>query len=140
MATEIALSRAVERVQPSATIAVTTKANEMKRQGIDVIGLGAGEPDFDTPEHVKEAAIKAINDGKTKYTPADGIPELKEAICAKFKRDNDLEYTPAQINVSPGGKAVLYADGATFLSGVAQAAGCIHVRRPPSRSRDPWPT
>ena len=108
MATEIALSRAVERVQPSATIAVTTKANEMKRQGIDVIGLGAGEPDFDTPEHVKEAAIKAINDGKTKYTPADGIPELKEAICAKFKRDNDLEYTPAQINVSPGGKAVLY--------------------------------
>ncbi|RIJ31565.1 pyridoxal phosphate-dependent aminotransferase [Henriciella algicola] len=108
MATEIALSRAVERVQPSATIAVTTKANEMKRQGIDVIGLGAGEPDFDTPKHVKEAAIKAINDGKTKYTPADGIPELKEAICAKFKRDNDLEYTPAQINVSPGGKAVLY--------------------------------
>lgn len=108
MATEIALSRAVERVQPSATIAVTTKANEMKRQGIDVIGLGAGEPDFDTPEHVKEAAIKAIHDGKTKYTPADGIPELKEAICAKFKRDNDLEYTPAQINVSPGGKAVLY--------------------------------
>ncbi|HIG22564.1 MAG TPA: pyridoxal phosphate-dependent aminotransferase [Henriciella marina] len=108
MATEIALSRAVERVQPSATIAVTTKANEMKRQGIDVIGLGAGEPDFDTPEHVKEAAIKAINDGKTKYTPADGIPELKEAICAKFKRDNGLEYTPAQINVSPGGKAVLY--------------------------------
>ena len=108
MATEIALSRAVERVQPSATIAVTTKANEMKRQGIDVIGLGAGEPDFDTPEHVKEAAINAINDGKTKYTPADGIPELKEAICAKFKRDNDLEYTPAQINVSPGGKAVLY--------------------------------
>ncbi|RIJ24766.1 pyridoxal phosphate-dependent aminotransferase [Henriciella barbarensis] len=108
MANEIALSRAVERVQPSATIAVTTKANEMKRQGIDVIGLGAGEPDFDTPDHVKEAAIKAINDGKTKYTPADGIPELKEAICAKFKRDNDLEYTPAQINVSPGGKAVLY--------------------------------
>ncbi|MAN72638.1 MAG: aspartate aminotransferase [Henriciella sp.] len=108
MATEIALSKAVERVQPSATIAVTTKANEMKRQGIDVIGLGAGEPDFDTPDHVKDAAIKAINEGKTKYTPADGIPELKEAICAKFKRDNDLEYTPAQINVSPGGKAVLY--------------------------------
>ena len=80
----------------------------MKRQGIDVIGLGAGEPDFDTPDHVKDAAIKAINEGKTKYTPADGIPELKEAICAKFKRDNDLEYTPAQINVSPGGKAVLY--------------------------------
>ncbi|MEQ9315007.1 MAG: pyridoxal phosphate-dependent aminotransferase [Henriciella sp.] len=108
MATDITLSRAVERVQPSATIAVTTKANEMKRAGINVIGLGAGEPDFDTPEHVKEAAIKAIRDGKTKYTPADGIPELKEAICAKFKRDNDLEYKPSQINVSPGGKAVLY--------------------------------
>ena len=108
MATDIALSRAVERVQPSATIAVTTKANEMKRQGIDVIGLGAGEPDFDTPEHVKDAAIKAIQDGKTKYTPADGIPELKEAICAKFKRDNDLDYKPSQISVAPGGKAVLY--------------------------------
>ena len=108
MASDLTLSRAVERVQPSATIAVTTKANEMKRAGINVIGLGAGEPDFDTPEHVKEAAIQAIHDGKTKYTPADGIPELKEAICAKFKRDNDLDYKPSQINVSPGGKAVLY--------------------------------
>ncbi|MGB3627153.1 MAG: pyridoxal phosphate-dependent aminotransferase [Henriciella sp.] len=108
MASDLTLSRAVERVQPSATIAVTTKANEMKRAGIDVIGLGAGEPDFDTPDHVKEAAIQAIHDGKTKYTPADGIPELKEAICAKFKRDNDLEYKPSQINVSPGGKAVLF--------------------------------
>ncbi len=108
MASDLVLSRAVERVQPSATIAVTTKANEMKRAGIDVIGLGAGEPDFDTPDHVKDAAIKAIADGKTKYTPADGIPELKEAICAKFKRDNDLDYKPSQINVSPGGKAVLY--------------------------------
>ncbi|WP_370236331.1 MULTISPECIES: pyridoxal phosphate-dependent aminotransferase [Henriciella] len=108
MASDLTLSRAVERVQPSATIAVTTKANEMKRAGINVIGLGAGEPDFDTPDHVKEAAIKAIQDGKTKYTPADGIPELKEAICAKFKRDNDLDYKPSQINVSPGGKAVLY--------------------------------
>ncbi len=104
----IQLSDAVNRVQPSATIAVSTKAAEMKRAGIDVIGLGAGEPDFDTPEHIKQAAIKAIQDGKTKYTPADGIPELKEAICAKFKRDNDLEYTPAQINVSPGGKAVIF--------------------------------
>ncbi|MEM5515978.1 pyridoxal phosphate-dependent aminotransferase [Henriciella sp. AS95] len=108
MASDLTLSRAVERVQPSATIAVTTKANEMKRAGINVIGLGAGEPDFDTPDHVKEAAIQAIHDGKTKYTPADGIPELKEAICAKFKRDNDLDYKPSQINVSPGGKAVLY--------------------------------
>ncbi|MEL7451882.1 MAG: pyridoxal phosphate-dependent aminotransferase [Pseudomonadota bacterium] len=108
MATDIQLSDAVNRVQPSATIAVTTKANELKRAGIDVIGLGAGEPDFDTPDHIKEAAIRAIHDGKTKYTAADGIPELKEAICAKFKRDNDLSYTPAQVNVSPGGKTVIF--------------------------------
>ena len=108
MSSDLTLSRAVERVQPSATLAVTAKAAELKRAGIDVVGLGAGEPDFDTPDHVKEAAIKAIRDGKTKYTPADCIPELKEAICAKFKRDNDLDYKPAQINVSPGGKAVLY--------------------------------
>ena len=108
MAIEIELSEAVKRVKPSATIAVTTKAAELKRSGLDVIGLGAGEPDFDTPEHIKEAAIKAIGDGKTKYTPADGIPELKEAICAKFKRDNDLEYTPDQVNVSPGGKPVIF--------------------------------
>lgn len=108
MASDLVLSRAVERVQPSATLAVTAKAAEMKRAGIDVIGLGAGEPDFDTPDFVKEAAIKAIHDGKTKYTPADGIPELKEAICAKFKRDNDLDYKPSQINVSPGGKSVIF--------------------------------
>ncbi|MEL7129300.1 MAG: pyridoxal phosphate-dependent aminotransferase [Pseudomonadota bacterium] len=108
MAADIQLSDAVNRVQPSATIAVTTKANELKRAGIDVIGLGAGEPDFDTPDHIKEAAIRAIHDGKTKYTAADGIPELKEAICAKFKRDNDLSYTPAQVNVSPGGKTVIF--------------------------------
>ena len=105
---DIKLSQAVNRVQPSATIAVTTKAAELRRQGRDVIGLGAGEPDFDTPDHVKEAAIQAIHDGKTKYTPADGIPELKEAICAKFKRDNGLDYTPEQVNVSPGGKAVIF--------------------------------
>ena len=108
MGVEIELSDAVNRVSPSATIAVTTKAAELKRAGIDVIGLGAGEPDFDTPEHIKDAAIKAIRDGKTKYTPADGIPELKEAICAKFKRDNDLDYSPAQVNVSPGGKPVIF--------------------------------
>ena len=102
------LSDAVNRVQPSATIAVTTKAAQLKREGHDVIGLGAGEPDFDTPDHIKAAAIEAINAGKTKYTPADGIPELKEAVCAKFKRDNGLEYTAAQVNISPGGKAVLF--------------------------------
>lgn len=108
MAGEIELSEAVNRVEPSATIAVTTKAAELKRAGVDVIGLGAGEPDFDTPDHIKDAAIRAIHDGKTKYTPADGIPELKEAICAKFKRDNDLDYKPSQVNVSPGGKPVIF--------------------------------
>ena len=104
----IELSDAVRRVKPSATIAVTTRAAELRRAGEDVIGLGAGEPDFDTPEHIKEAGIQAIRDGKTKYTPADGIPELKEAICAKFRRDNDLDYVPAQVHVAPGGKPVIY--------------------------------
>jgi aspartate aminotransferase len=108
MAADLQLSDAIARVKPSATIAVTTKANEMKRQGLDVIGLGAGEPDFDTPDNIKEAAIRAIRDGKTKYTPSDGIPELKEAVCAKFARENGLSYTPSQVNVSPGGKAVLF--------------------------------
>ncbi|MEM1087046.1 MAG: pyridoxal phosphate-dependent aminotransferase [Pseudomonadota bacterium] len=101
-------SEAVNRVAPSATIAVTTKAAELRRAGEDVIGLGAGEPDFDTPDHIKQAAIQAIHDGKTKYTPADGLPELKDAICAKFKRDNDLVYTPDQVHVAPGGKPVIY--------------------------------
>jgi aspartate aminotransferase len=102
------LSGAVARIKPSATIAVTTRASAMQRAGLDVIGLGAGEPDFDTPEPIKEAAIRAIREGKTKYTPADGIPELKEAVCAKFARENGLCYTPAQVNVSPGGKAVIF--------------------------------
>lgn len=105
---DLVLSDAVNRVQPSATLAVTAKAAEMRRAGLDVIGLGAGEPDFDTPEHVKAAAVQAIAEGKTKYTPADGIPELKEAICAKFERDNSLAYSPAEVNVSPGGKAVIF--------------------------------
>jgi aspartate aminotransferase len=108
MTSQLKLSDAVNRVAPSATIAVTTKAAQLKRAGEDVIGLGAGEPDFDTPDHIKAAAIDAINSGKTKYTPADGIPELKEAICAKFKRDNDLTYTPDQVHVAPGGKPVIY--------------------------------
>ena len=108
MASHLILSKAVNRVEPSATIAVTTKAAELRRAGEDVIGLGAGEPDFDTPQHIKDAAIQAIQDGKTKYTPADGIPELKQAICAKFKRDNDLIYTPAQVHVAPGGKPVIF--------------------------------
>jgi len=101
-------SAALSRVKPSATLAADAKAKELKAAGKDVIGLAAGEPDFDTPDNIKEAAIKAIRDGKTKYTTVDGIPELKEAICAKFKRENGLAYTPAQVNVSPGGKPVIY--------------------------------
>jgi aspartate aminotransferase len=102
------LSDTLARVKPSPTIAVTTKAAELKAAGKDVIGLGAGEPDFDTPQNIKDAAIAAIIAGKTKYTAVDGIPELKKAICAKFKRDNDLTYTPAQVTVGTGGKQVLY--------------------------------
>ena len=102
------LSRTLARVKPSPTIAVTTKAQELKAAGRDVIGLGAGEPDFDTPQNIKDAAVAAIAAGKTKYTAVDGIPELKQAICAKLKRDNSLEYTPSQISVSSGGKQVLY--------------------------------
>ncbi len=102
------LSATLDRVKPSPTIAVTTKAAELKAAGRDVIGLGAGEPDFDTPQNIKDAGIAAINSGKTKYTAVDGIPELKQAICAKFKRDNDLTYTSAQVTVGTGGKQVLY--------------------------------
>jgi aspartate aminotransferase len=102
------LSATLDRVKPSPTIAVTTKAAELKAAGRDVIGLGAGEPDFDTPQSIKDAAVVAIALGKTKYTPVDGIPELKEAIVAKFKRDNELDYTTAQVTVGTGGKQVLY--------------------------------
>ncbi|MBU2084149.1 MAG: pyridoxal phosphate-dependent aminotransferase [Alphaproteobacteria bacterium] len=108
MSADIRLADALERVKPSATIAVTTKAAELKRAGHDVIGLGAGEPDFDTPDNIKDAAIKAIREGKTKYTPADGLPELKEAICGKFLRENGLTYKPSQVHVAPGGKPVIY--------------------------------
>ncbi|MFC3079471.1 pyridoxal phosphate-dependent aminotransferase [Phenylobacterium terrae] len=101
-------SAALSRVKPSATLAADQKARELKAQGRDVISLAAGEPDFDTPDNIKEAAIQAIRAGKTKYTNVDGIPELKEAIVAKFKRENGLEYKPAQVNVSPGGKPVIY--------------------------------
>lgn len=102
------LSAALDRVKPSATIAVTDKARQLKAAGRNVIGLGAGEPDFDTPANIKLAAIKAIEAGKTKYTAVDGIPELKEAIVAKFKRENGLTYVPNQITVGTGGKQVLY--------------------------------
>ncbi|WP_298838892.1 pyridoxal phosphate-dependent aminotransferase [uncultured Roseobacter sp.] len=102
------LSATLARVKPSPTIAVTTKAGELKAAGRDVIGLGAGEPDFDTPQNIKDAAVAAIASGKTKYTAVDGIPELKQAICAKFSRDNHLAYTPSQISVGTGGKQILY--------------------------------
>lgn len=102
------LSSTLDRVKPSPTIAVTTKAAELKAAGRDIIGLGAGEPDFDTPQSIKDAAVVAIALGKTKYTAVDGIPELKQAICGKFKRDNHLDYTPAQVSVGTGGKQILY--------------------------------
>ena len=102
------LSAALARVKPSATIAVTDKARALKAAGRNVIGLGAGEPDFDTPANIKLAAIHAIEAGKTKYTDVGGIPELKEAIIAKFQRENGLTYKPNQIIVGTGGKQVLY--------------------------------
>jgi aspartate aminotransferase len=102
------IAHALERVKPSPTMAITSKAREMKAAGFDVIGLGAGEPDFDTPDNVKQAAIAAIERGETKYTAVDGIPELKRAIVAKFARENDLTYKPAEITVGSGGKQVLY--------------------------------
>ncbi len=102
------LSDALGRIQPSATVAINSKATEMKRAGQDVISLAAGEPDFDTPEHVRNAAIRAINEGKTRYTPVDGIPELKEAVAAKFRRDNGLNVTAADCFVSSGGKQVIF--------------------------------
>ncbi len=102
------LSKNVQRVAPSATLAISTQAKAMKARGIDVIAMSAGEPDFDTPEHIKDAAIRAIRDGATKYTPAAGTPELRRAICDKFKRENGLTYEPAQIVVGCGGKHVLF--------------------------------
>ena len=101
-------SSALARVKPSATLAVTARARELKREGRDVIGLGAGEPDFDTPENIKEAAIAAIRRGETKYTDVDGLPELKAAVAAKFARENGLTYAVNQIHVAPGGKTVIY--------------------------------
>jgi aspartate aminotransferase len=102
------LSESLGRIQPSPTIAVTQKARELKAAGRDVIGLGAGEPDFDTPDNIKDAAIAAIKRGETKYTAVEGIPELRKAIAAKFKRENGLDYTPSQTFVSAGGKSIIY--------------------------------
>jgi aspartate aminotransferase len=101
-------SDTLKRVKPSPTLAVTAKARELSRQGKKVISLGAGEPDFDTPENICDAAIKAIKRGETRYTDVDGIPELKAAICEKFKRENGLEYKTTQVHVAPGGKPVIY--------------------------------
>jgi aspartate aminotransferase len=102
------LASRMNAIKPSPTIAVSTKAAELKAAGRDIIGLGAGEPDFDTPEHVKDAARQAIADGKTKYTAVDGIPELKAAIVDKFSRENNITTTTANITVGTGGKQVLY--------------------------------
>tara|TARA_B100000963_G_scaffold266793_1_gene234971 strand:- start:951 stop:2135 length:1185 start_codon:yes stop_codon:yes gene_type:complete len=102
------VSNSLKRIKPSPTIAVTSKAREMRAAGRDVIGLGAGEPDFDTPDNIKDAAIKAIKNGDTKYTAVDGTPELKKAIQSKFLRENNLEYNLDQISVGTGGKQVLY--------------------------------
>ncbi len=101
-------SASLQRIKPSPTIAISAKARALAREGRDIIALSAGEPDFDTPDNVKEAAIRAIRDGKTKYTDPDGMPELKEAICGKFQRENGLAYKPSQIHVAPGGKPVIY--------------------------------
>lgn len=100
----ITLSNRVQNIKPSQTLAITARAKELRQQGLDIIGLGAGEPDFDTPEHIKAAAIQAIRDGFTKYTAVDGTPSLKQAIVEKFKRDNNLHYELNQILVSSGGK------------------------------------
>ncbi len=106
----------LSRVKPSATIAVSQKARDLKAAGRSVIGLGAGEPDFDTPDNIKEAAIEAITRGETKYTPVPGIIELREAISRKFKRENGLDYTPDQIIAATGGKQILYNAFAATLN------------------------
>jgi aspartate aminotransferase len=102
------LARRLSRIKPSPTMAITNKAAELKAAGRDIIGLGAGEPDFDTPDWIKDAARAALDKGYTKYTAVDGIPELKKAICAKFKRENRLDYAPNQVSVGVGGKHVLF--------------------------------
>lgn len=101
-------AHAVRQIETSATLAITQKVRALKAQGVDIIGLSAGEPDYDTPEYIKQAAVNAIAHGKTKYTNVDGIGELKSAICEKFKRENGLDYSLDEINVSPGGKAVIF--------------------------------
>lgn len=113
---EVTLSDRVNAIKPSPTLAVTNKAAELKAAGQDIIGLAAGEPDFDTPDHIKQAAIDAINNGFTKYTAVDGTPGLKKAIIAKFKRDNNLDYQPNQILVSCGGKQSFFNLALAFIN------------------------
>ena len=110
------IADALARVKPSATIAVTQKARDLKAQGRDIISLSVGEPDFDTPDNIKRAAIAAIESGKTKYPPVLGIPELREAIAAKFKRENGLDYKASQTIVGTGGKQILYNAFLTTLN------------------------
>ena len=112
---DLRLAERVARVKPSPTLAVTAKAAELKRAGRDIIGLGAGEPDFDTPEHIKAAAIEAVRAGRTKYTAVEGIAELRAAICDKFRRDNQIEYQPDQVLVSCGAKQSIYNLAAALL-------------------------
>src|SRR5258708_12409856 len=102
------ISKRAAVLAPSLTLAIDSKAKQMKAEGQDVVGFGAGEPDFDTPQHIKDAAAKALAEGFTKYTPSSGIPELRQAIAEKFKRDNGLSYKPSQIIVSNGGKHSCY--------------------------------
>ena len=102
------LSKNISRIKPSATMAVTNKARELKAAGVDIIGLGAGEPDFDTPDNIKKAAVEAINNGDTKYTAVDGTPSLKKAIIQKFKNENNLDYSSDQISVGTGGKQIIF--------------------------------
>ncbi len=102
------LSDAVQRIQPSPTLAISQKAHALQAEGADIISLAAGEPDFDTPEHIKQAAIKAIKDGHTKYTTVDGMEPLKQAVAKKFSEDNHLNFSPQEISIAPGGKAILY--------------------------------
>ena len=112
----VKLSQSIKRIRPSATIAATQKASELKAAGKDIIGLGAGEPDFDTPDNIKNAAIRAIHQGKTKYTAVDGTPELKDAIQCKFKRENNLEYSLNEISVGAGGKQIIFNAFAVTLN------------------------
>ena len=109
------LSKRAQKIKPSPTLAITVKAKAMRAQGIDVISFGAGEPDFDTPQHIKDAAIAALQEGFTKYTPAGGIDELKEAICAKLQRDNGVQYQKEHILVSCGGKHSFYNMAQAFI-------------------------